>query len=101
MQFLLRVICWLLGLYFLLSAAIFAVMHLPPERFASVMARLPGPLPFLLPFEPLWTLARSGNLKTGDAAPDFRLRALDKSSEVRLSSFRGERPVVLVFGSYT
>lgn len=101
MQLLLRVVCWLLAVYFLLSAAIFGVMHLPPERFASVMAWLPGPVQFLLPFEPLWLIARAGKLKTGDAAPDFRLRTLDKSGELRLSSLRGQRPVVLVFGSYT
>jgi peroxiredoxin len=37
----------------------------------------------------------------GDAAPDFELLTHDKSQTVRLSDSRGERPVVLVFGSYT
>jgi len=40
-------------------------------------------------------------LKVGALAPDFDLPTLDNSSRVRLSSFRGEEPVVLVFGSYT
>jgi peroxiredoxin len=45
--------------------------------------------------------ARSGSLKPGDPAPDFALPTLDKSGVVRLASFRGQKPVVLVFGSYT
>jgi peroxiredoxin len=45
--------------------------------------------------------ARAGTLQAGDAAPDFRLPTLDHKEFVQLSSFRGSRPVVLVFGSYT
>ena len=41
------------------------------------------------------------NLKVGQAAPDFTLPTVDRKSEVSLASFRGDRPVVLVFGSYT
>lgn len=41
----------------------------------------------------------------GDLAPDFELRRLEDGhagdAKVRLSSFRGERPVALIFGSYT
>jgi hypothetical protein len=40
-------------------------------------------------------------LRVGDAAPDFKLKTTDGSREVTLSSFKGKRPVVLVFGSYT
>jgi len=40
-------------------------------------------------------------LKVGNEAPDFRLKTLDKTSEVALSNFRGKSPVVLIFGSYT
>ena len=40
-------------------------------------------------------------LKVGDPAPDFKLRTVDGKREVRLSEFRGQRPVVLIFGSYT
>jgi peroxiredoxin len=45
--------------------------------------------------------ARKGTLKVGDAAPDFTLATHDHTSQVTLSSFRGQKPVVLVFGSYT
>jgi len=40
-------------------------------------------------------------LRAGDAAPDFKLKTKDGSREVQLSGFKGKRPVVLVFGSYT
>lgn len=39
--------------------------------------------------------------KPGEMAPDFELRSPDGKSAVRLSSFRGGKPVVLVFGCYT
>ena len=37
----------------------------------------------------------------GDPAPDFELTRLDGKGTVKLSSFKGKRPVALVFGSYT
>ena len=37
----------------------------------------------------------------GDYPPDFYLQRLGSDDQVRLSSFRGKRPVALVFGSYT
>ena len=40
-------------------------------------------------------------LKVGDLAPEFTLPTLDGKKEVKLSSFRGKQPVVLVFASYT
>lgn len=39
--------------------------------------------------------------KIGDLAPDFTLKSLDGSSETQLSKFKGSKPVVLFFGSYT
>lgn len=39
--------------------------------------------------------------KVGDLAPDFELQDPEGNVGVRLSNFRGERPVALVFGSYT
>ncbi len=87
--------------YAALSAALFVAMKQPPMRFAAVMSKLPMASMMVLPFEPLWSLARAGDLKVGDLAPDFRLRTYGESSWVQLSEFRGDRPVVLVFGSYT
>jgi hypothetical protein len=77
-------------------------MQQPPEKFAHVMSRMPGPVVFLLaPFESLWMHARAGTLRTGDPAPDFTLMKLDKSDRIQLSSLTARQPVVLVFGSYT
>lgn len=39
--------------------------------------------------------------KVGDVAPDFALQDPEGGVAVRLSDFRGKRPVALVFGSYT
>jgi hypothetical protein len=41
------------------------------------------------------------NLRVGDTAPDFKLKTKDGDRDVQLASFRGKKPVVLVFGSYT
>jgi hypothetical protein len=83
--------------------ALFTIMRQSPETFAQVMARIPGPVAFLvLPFETLWMRARAGKLKVGDPAPDFTLAKLDKSAQLQLSAFSAQRqPVVLIFGSYT
>ena len=37
----------------------------------------------------------------GEEAPDFELPQLGNVARVRLSSFRGVKPVALIFGSYT
>ena len=76
-------------------------MRSPPAHFAAFISRLPNFVFLFAPFEPLWNSARSGVLNPGDQAPDFRLQTLDRKSEVTLASFRGSRPVVLIFGSYT
>ncbi len=39
--------------------------------------------------------------KPGEIAPDFELHSPDGLTNVRLSSFRGNKPVVLIFGSFT
>jgi hypothetical protein len=90
-------------LWLLACAAIYHVMRQPPEQFGHVMARIPGPVAFMvLPFETLWTQARRGALQIGDAAPDFTLTKIDKSGQIQLSALTAQKkPVVLVFGSYT
>jgi hypothetical protein len=89
------------ALYSLFVGGVYWQMTRPPMEFAGVMAKLPGPAMMLFPFEPMWSRARSGALSIGSMAPDFELATVDKKSKVRLSSFRGARPVALVFGSYT
>src|SRR5579884_1546494 len=81
---------------------VYAKMRNPaPERIAGFMAGIPGPLYLAIPFETLWFRARAGVLENGTAAPDFTLETVDKRSHVSLSAFRGSKPVVLIFGSYT
>lgn len=42
-----------------------------------------------------------GAPKVGEWAPVFKAKSLDGKRETDLASFRGQRPVVLFFGSYT
>ena len=44
---------------------------------------------------------RVDNVHVGDMAPDFKLKTMDGKRTVELRQFRGKRPVVLIFGSYT
>lgn len=96
-------VCLVAALWMLACAGLYRVMRRSPEQFARVMAKIPGPIPFLiLPFETLWMRARAGTLQVGSPAPDFALTKLDKTAQVQLSSLTAQsRPVVLVFGSYT
>jgi hypothetical protein len=88
--------------YLAFAVLVLWAMRQPPEKFATVMSKMPGPVPFLLfPFETAWTRARAGTLNIGDSAPDFSLMKLDHSARVQLSEINKTQPVVLVFGSYT
>jgi hypothetical protein len=39
--------------------------------------------------------------KVGDIAPDFELFDVTGTHHIRLSDFKGDRPVALMFGSFT
>lgn len=45
--------------------------------------------------------ANDGAPNVGEIAPPFILKSLDGETETDLESFRGQKPVVLFFGSYT
>jgi hypothetical protein len=97
-----RIAVSLAVVYLGFAALVLWAMRQPPEKFATVMSKMPGPVPFLLfPFETAWTRARAGTLNIGDPAPDFSLMKLDHSARVQLSEINKTQPVVLVFGSYT
>ena len=86
------------------TALLFAVnraMHEPPEQFGLFMSKMPVAIFLIAPFETMWTRARVGTLNVGDPAPEFTLSSLDHSSQATLASIRNNKPVVLVFGSYT
>jgi hypothetical protein len=91
----------LLVLWLSFLAVVNHKMHQTPEEFGQFMKHVPFPAYFVLPFETLWTRARAGHVQIGDSAPDFKLKTLDKKSEVTLADLRGKSPVVLIFGSYT
>jgi hypothetical protein len=91
----------LLVVYAAFLGGLLLAMFQPPETFGRIMSKVPGFAFVALPFKHLWLLARKGHLKVGDLAPDFYLETADKKTRLKLSSFKGERPVVLVFGSHT
>jgi hypothetical protein len=97
-----RLLVVLMVVYVAFGACVYWAMRQPPETFGRVMARMPGPIVFILfPFETLWTSARAGSLHAGDTAPDFSLLKVDKTEQVQLSALNRRQPVVLIFGSYT
>lgn len=96
-----KVVLVILITYGALCAAAYDAMRQTPDRFGRIMEHVPDVAFIVLPFKPLWFRARGGALRIGDVAPDFKLPAQDNKASVELASFRGSRPVVLVFGSYT
>lgn len=76
-------------------------MYQPPEVFGHVMAYMPMPAYFVLPFETLWMRARAGHLSVGNPAPNLTVKKLEDHTPTDLASLWADRPVVLVFGSYT
>ncbi len=94
-------LCGLAAIYAVASAGLYVAMRQPPERFGAIMAHVPMISMMILPFEPMWMSARAGQLAVGSAAPDFSLPTVDGTRTVRLAQEWSQRPVVLVFGSYT
>lgn len=87
--------------YALTCGGYYYAMCRGPEAFSAVMARTPDLAFVVMPLKPMWLSARKGSLAVGAPAPDFSLERYDQPTTIRLSKFRGDRPVVLVFGSYT
>jgi hypothetical protein len=44
---------------------------------------------------------QEGRLKVGEMAPDVAMVALDGASPVHLKDHLGDKPLVIIFGSYT
>ena len=96
-----RFVAGLALLWLIASLALYVAMRQPPTRFGAVMAHVPPFMMGVLPFRPLWMSARAGSLQPGDIAPDFELPTLHGDDVVKLSRIAREKPVVLIFGSYT
>jgi len=102
LRWVLRAVLAVCVAYATLFAVVLSAMLSGPERFGLFMKHMPPALVWgALPAQPMWLWARGGTLSVGDMAPDFELPRQGESTRVRLSSFRGAKPVVLVFGSYT
>jgi hypothetical protein len=101
MRLALRILAGVAILYAGFVVYVYALMRRPPEDFARGISKIAAPVFLAAPFETLWTHARGGSLQPGAAAPDFQLHTVDRKKRVRLSAFRGVKPVVLIFGSYT
>jgi len=82
---------WTAGIFGALLVVAFAVL--------SYMAGSPkdayGMMRYALPH------MHRGPLKVGSDAPDARIVALDGTSRFHIRERTGERPLVLVFGSFT
>lgn len=101
MRIVIRIVIAFVFFYLIGLGGLYFAMSRQPGAFSNIMARMPMMMFMVVPFEPLWMSARAGRLNQGDEAPDFTLETYDKKARVRLSSFKGKKPVVLVFGSYT
>jgi len=78
--------------------ALLAVLVLLVGAAAYVTARMgPRNLIGMLRYDQ----RKEGTLKVGDRAPDVSLLALDGKTALRLQDSIGDRPLVLVFGSFT
>ena len=101
MKRVLTIVAVLTVIYALLCGVFFGLMLQPPDKFAAAMRHVPWPAWAVLPLKHLWLTARAGQLHVGDPAPDFSLETIDHKNRFQLSSLRGQKPVVLIFGSYT
>lgn len=70
----------------LLLCAAMAPAQSPPPRALAVMKEMGH---------------GEGKLVPGDLAPDFDLKKVKSEEKVKLSAFRGKKPVALLFGSLT
>ena len=102
MKWLVFVVGILVILYLGLFGLVTFAMTRPPEQFGQIIKHLPMPVVWgIVPGPKIWMWARKGTLQEGDIAPDFTLMKQGGNDRVTLSAFRGQKPVVLVFGSYT
>src|SRR5437899_12743122 len=72
--------------YLVFIAFIWWSMNQPPETFGRVMSRMPGVAYVLLPFETIWTRARSGQILYGNVAPNFAMTKLYQSLYLLLTA---------------
>mgnify|MGYP001187603758 FL=1 len=76
----------LIGAVLLVAAAVVAIVKIGPRNIIGMIR---------------YDRRREGKLRVGDEAPDLALTALDGATRVTLREHQGQKPLVLVFGSYT
>jgi hypothetical protein len=81
-----------------LKRALLAVLALVVAAVAFVVVKM-GPKNVIGMIR--YDQRQEGRLKVGDRAPDVTLVALDGKTPVHLADAIGDRPVILVFGSFT
>jgi hypothetical protein len=69
-----------------IAAGIYAVVTIGPKNLIGMLR---------------YDQREEGTLRVGDRAPDVELLATDGTTPVRLSDRLGNRPHVIVFGSFT
>lgn len=88
-----------MSLFWKWTIAVFAVFLLAAFLVLCKMAGSPrdayGMVRYALPH------MHRGTLKVGDDAPDARLVALDGANHFHIREKTGERPLIVIFGSYT
>jgi hypothetical protein len=81
------------------TLGVFAVLLVGAFAFFSYLAGSPmdayGMIRYALPH------MHRGNLQVGSDAPDARIVALDGTKHFHIRERTGDRPLVLVFGSFT
>ena len=82
---------WTIGVVFVLLVGAFVGLSMmagsPKDAYGMVRYALPH--------------MHRGNLKVGDDAPDAKLVALDGTDHFHIHERSGQKPLVLVFGSFT
>ena len=53
------------------TAALYAAMRQPPERFGAIMKHVPGMAMMVLPFRPLHVISRDGRIRYKSAPGPF------------------------------
>ncbi|MFN0245203.1 MAG: hypothetical protein ACKVWV_20150 [Planctomycetota bacterium] len=79
-----RIVSW--SLVAVAAAATFVVWQIGPRNVLGMLR---------------YDQRREGTLRVGDVAPDIVLHRIDGSGAERLAASIGEKPLVLVFGSFT
>lgn len=95
-----RLDSWVLFFALAVASVFVLAMSDPAKKFIDEMDQAP-PDKRVPHWEHTKALMARVAPAVGELAPDFSLKTLDGKETIALSNFKGDRPVVLIFGSYT